>query len=78
MRQEGEEEARRRALKAVRGRHLKPKLLLASLVIAAVAPPATAAVFQGDGLRITVLGQIQPFKLPRDHLAPAPAQAPGV
>jgi hypothetical protein len=49
---------------------LKPKLLLASLVIVAVASPAAATVYQGKGLRITVLGQVQPFKLPRDHLAP--------
>ena len=48
----------------------KPKLLLAGLATIAIASSATATVFQGDGLRITVLGQIQPYKLPRDHPAP--------
>jgi hypothetical protein len=55
----------------LRGRgHLKPKLLVAGLATLVIATSAAATVFQGGGLRITVLGQIQPFKLPRDHLAP--------
>jgi hypothetical protein len=40
------------------------------LVFAAVASTATAAVIRTEGLQITVLGQILPFKLPRDEVAP--------
>jgi hypothetical protein len=40
------------------------------LAFAAVASTAMAAVFQTEGLRITVLGQVLPFKLPRDRVAP--------
>jgi len=31
---------------------------------------ASAVVIQRDGVRVTVLSQVMPFKLPRDHLAP--------
>jgi hypothetical protein len=51
-------------------RLLQPKLFLVSLATVAVASTATATVVQRDGLRITVLGQVQPYKLPRDHPAP--------
>lgn len=44
--------------------------LIIGLALAAVASSATAAVVQTEGLRITVLGQVLPFKLPRDHVAP--------
>lgn len=44
-------------------------LLLAGLTITA-ATAATAAVVQQDGLRITVLSQILPYKLPRTTTAP--------
>jgi len=53
----------------VRGRR-KRRILTIGLAIAAVASSATAAVFQSEGLRITVLGQVLPFKLPRDRVAP--------
>ena len=56
-RQEGEE-----------GQSTRPLIL--GLVLAAVATTATAAVIQTEDLRITVLGQILPFKLPRDRVAP--------
>ncbi len=46
------------------------KLLLLGVILAAVASTATAAVIQTEGLRITVLGQVLPFKLPRDRVAP--------
>lgn len=50
---------------------LKRKLFVAvSLVFAVAVALATAAVVQTEGLRITVLGQVQPFKLPRNHPAP--------
>lgn len=52
------------------GGGLKPKLLVVGLALAAVASTATAAVVQTEGLRITVLGQVLPFKLPRDRPAP--------
>jgi len=46
-------------------------LALASLgLIGAIAIAAQAAVVQEQGLRITVLSQIQPFKLPRVGTAP--------
>jgi hypothetical protein len=49
-----------------------PKLRAALVVLAvlALAGVARAAVIQDENLRITVLGQIQPFKLPRDKPAP--------
>jgi hypothetical protein len=43
---------------------------LATALLFLVAGAATAAVVQQDGLRITVLSQIQPYKLPRDKPAP--------
>lgn len=49
---------------------LKRKLVVAGLAFAVVVPLATAAVVQTEGLRITVLGQVQPFKLPRARPAP--------
>jgi len=53
------------------GGRRKPKLLLVGLVLtAAVVSSAAAAVIQIEGLRITVLGQVLPFKLPRDRVAP--------
>lgn len=51
-------------------RHRKRRVLIFGLAIAAVASTATAAVVQTEGLRITVLGQILPFKLPRDRQVP--------
>ncbi|HET8955334.1 MAG TPA: hypothetical protein VFN18_06725 [Solirubrobacterales bacterium] len=48
----------------------KRTLLILGLVTAAVASTATAAVVQSGDLRLTVLGQVLPFKLPRDHVAP--------
>jgi hypothetical protein len=42
----------------------------AAVVTVAVAATATAAVVQVGGLRINVLGQILPYKLPRDEKAP--------
>lgn len=44
--------------------------MLAVAVCLAVAGLASAAVIQQEGLRITVLSQIQPFKLPRTGTAP--------
>jgi len=52
------------------GGRRKLKLLLASLALAAIASTAMAAVVQTEGLRITVLGQVLPFRLPRDQVAP--------
>lgn len=46
------------------------KVLIFGLALAAVASTATAAVIQTEGLRITVLGEVLPFKLPRDRVAP--------
>jgi len=43
---------------------------LSALAIAAIAAVAQAAVIQRDGVRLTVLSQVMPAKLPRDHLAP--------
>jgi hypothetical protein len=43
---------------------------LATIALAAAAVSATAAVVQQGNLRITVLSQIQPFKLPRTGTAP--------
>jgi hypothetical protein len=40
------------------------------ILILASAGLATAAVIQSEGLRITVLSQIQPYKLPRTKTAP--------
>jgi hypothetical protein len=57
-----------RALKV--RRPLKPKLFLAGLVSVVVVSSATATVVQSGDLRITVLGQILPFKLPRGQVAP--------
>jgi len=49
----------------------RPKrTLILGLVVAAVASTATAAVVQSGDLRLTVLGQVLPFRLPRDHAAP--------
>ena len=48
----------------------KKFVLAAVLVLAAVASTAGAAVIQTEGLRITVLGQVLPFRLPRDRPAP--------
>ena len=48
----------------------KRKILVAGLGLAAFASMATAAVVQTQGLRITVLGQVLPFKLPRNRPAP--------
>jgi hypothetical protein len=45
-------------------------LLLALTVLACLATYAGGAVVQDQGLRITVLSQVQPFKLPRDKPAP--------
>lgn len=42
---------------------------LAALLIVGIAG-ATAAVIQQEGIRVTVLSQVIPFKLPRDHPAP--------
>ena len=53
----------------MRGRG-KRSFLIIGLALAAVASTATAAVIQTEGLRITVLGQVLPFKLPRDRVAP--------
>lgn len=53
----------------MRGRR-KQSFLVIGLALAAVASAATAAVIQTEGLRITVLGQVLPFKLPRDRVAP--------
>jgi hypothetical protein len=53
----------------VRG-HRKRGLLILGLLLAVAASAATAAVVQTEGLRITVLGQIQPYKLPRDRVTP--------
>jgi hypothetical protein len=50
-------------------RGLKAGALLAALLLSAAAI-ATAEVVQQGGLRITVLSQIQPYKLPRDKPAP--------
>ncbi len=52
------------------GRRFKPKLVVASLAFVAIASTATATVVRSGDLRITVLGQILPFKLPRGELAP--------
>ena len=46
------------------------RLLLVALALAIVASSATAAVIRTQGLQITVLGQVQPFKLPRSRPAP--------
>jgi hypothetical protein len=51
------------------GRGVKAAALVAALLLGA-AVIATAAVVQQDGLRITVLSQIQPYKLPRTKPAP--------
>jgi hypothetical protein len=48
----------------------KRGILIFGLALAAVASTATASVVQTEGLRITVLGQVLPFKLPRDRTAP--------
>lgn len=50
-----------------RGRALAP---LAAVALLAAAALAAAAVVQKGNLRITVLSQIQPYKLPRDGTAP--------
>jgi hypothetical protein len=42
---------------------------LAALMIAGIGG-ASAAVIQQEGIRVTVLSQVMPFKLPRDHPAP--------
>jgi hypothetical protein len=51
-------------------RYLKPKLLLVGLGCVIVASSAAATVVRSGDLRITVLGQILPFKLPRGETAP--------
>jgi hypothetical protein len=52
-----------------RGRRLKAAIIILAVVVA-LAGTATAAVVQVGGLRITVLGQILPYKLPREEPAP--------
>ncbi|HET9199193.1 MAG TPA: hypothetical protein VFN92_13185 [Solirubrobacterales bacterium] len=51
-----------------RGR--RGKLLASVVALALVASTATAAIVQTGSLRITVLGQVLPFRLPRDHPGP--------
>ncbi len=46
------------------------RALLVVGVTCVVVSTATAAVIQTGSLRITVLGQVLPFRLPRDHVAP--------
>jgi hypothetical protein len=48
----------------------RSKLALLVLCTAAIASTATAAVVRTGNLQITVLGQLLPFKLPRDRPAP--------
>src|SRR5215203_4688542 len=52
------------------GAPARKRLLLLTLAIAAVASTASAAVVGSEGLRITVLGQALPFKLPRHEVGP--------
>ena len=52
-------------------RHRATRAWALGLVLALTAATiATAAVIQEGGLRITVLSQVQPYKLPRTHAAP--------
>lgn len=44
--------------------------LVCSLVVFTVAASASAAIVQDGGIRITVLSQVKPFKLPRKGTAP--------
>lgn len=44
--------------------------LAAGALVVALVTVASAAIIQQDGLRITVLSQVMPFKLPRDRPAP--------
>jgi hypothetical protein len=52
------------------GRAGRVKAAAAILLVAVFAATASAGVVQEGNLRITVLGQILPFKLPRDERAP--------
>jgi hypothetical protein len=51
------------------GRRAKA-VALSSALLLAIAAVATAATIQDGGLRITVLSQVQPYKLPRKGTAP--------
>jgi hypothetical protein len=46
------------------------KLALISLTLIAIASTASAAIVERGNVRFTVSGQIMPFELPRNHLAP--------
>jgi hypothetical protein len=48
----------------------KVGVLVLALLLSAGAAISTAAVIQENGLRITILSQIQPFRLPRTGTAP--------
>jgi hypothetical protein len=54
----------------VSGRAAKRTAAVAAVLCFAVASLATAATIQDGGLRITVLSQVQPYKLPRKGTAP--------
>jgi hypothetical protein len=54
----------------VRRSKLAGRLALCTLATLACAAIATAATVQQDGLRITVLAQLKPYKLPRHGTAP--------
>jgi hypothetical protein len=57
-------------VRKVRKRSTKVGALILALLLTAGAALATGAVIQSEGLRITVLSQVQPFRLPRAGTAP--------
>ena len=54
----------------MRRRATKAGALVLALLVSAGAAISTAAVIQSEGLRITLLSQIMPYKLPRTGTAP--------
>ena len=54
----------------MRRRATKAGALVLALLVSAGAAISTAAVIQSEGLRITVLSQIKPYKLPRTGTTP--------